>query len=248
MIIRRINTIEEFERCLEIQRKAWGFETDLDVVPVPIFVLSREFGGLVLGAFEGEEMIGFSLAFPLKEDSELVLHSHMTAVLPEYQGKGVGYRLKLKQREEAAKLGYSKITWTYDPLQSRNAYFNLHKLGAEAVKFYRNFYGVLNSETNRGFPTHRFLVEWTVEERKKEIPPVEVMISLENPPEELPEADVIGIEIPADIEEEKRRLGKEAIKFYNAEERVFSHYISNYKAIDFIKGEKCYYVLVRKSN
>ena len=74
------------------------------------------------------------------------------------------------------------------------------------------------------------------------------MISLENPPEELPEADVIGIEIPADIEEEKRRLGKEAIKFYNAEERVFSHYISNYKAIDFIKGEKCYYVLVRKSN
>ncbi len=246
MIVRRIDKIKEFEKCVEIQRKAWGFETDLDVVPVAIFVLAREFGGLVLGAFDGDEMVGFSLAFPLREEKEFVLHSHMTAVVPEYQGRGIGYMLKMKQREEARRLGYRTITWTYDPLQSRNAYFNLRKLGAEAVRFYPNFYGSLASETNRGFPTHRFLVEWSVEERKKQVPKPEVFLDLAELPERLPEADTLAVVIPCDIEAEKRRLGQGAMMYYDAEEKVFSHYIPTHKAVDFVKGERCYYVLTRK--
>ncbi len=247
--IRKIEKIKELKEALEIQKKAWEFETPEDVVPLPIFVLSARFGGLVLGAFENGKMIGFSLAFPLLEGPELVLHSHMTAVVPEYQGRGIGYHIKLVQREEARRLGYHKITWTYDPLQARNAYFNIVKLGARVSKYFSDFYGPLSSKFNKGFPTHRFLVEWKVDhEEARDFGDPEYILFERGPEEEwepelLGKFRILGFRIPKDMNSLPR---DKAIRWFEAIDKTFPPLLEKYEIFSFVRGEICYYKLIRK--
>jgi len=240
-----LRRIEEFNFCIDIQKEAWGFESPIDIVPLPIFVLSCEFGGLVLGAFEDDRMVGFSLAFPLVEDGEVVLHSHMTAVRPQYQGRGIGYRIKLYQREKARSMGYKKITWTYDPLQARNAYFNINKLGARITKYYSNFYGPISSKFNKGIPTHRFLVKWDTEgeENRKEREP-SVIIFEKGPLErDFKEEEVVGLRIPCEIDSLTR---EEVLLWSSAIDRVFPLLLNKYRIINFKKEGICYYILEKK--
>src|SRR6516164_1324288 len=157
--VRKCGTLEEFHRCVELQRQIWG-EADLEVEPVTMFVVAAHTGGQVLGAFENGRMIGYTLAMVGLRDSLPYLHSHMTGVLGDYRDRGVGRMLKLFQREEALSRGIRLIQWTFDPLELRNAHFNLNRLGAISRQYLPNLYGTTTSPLHRGLATDRLVAEW----------------------------------------------------------------------------------------
>jgi predicted GNAT superfamily acetyltransferase len=159
LVVRRCERLEEFQTCVDLQRRIWG-EADLEVEPVTMFVVASKVGGQVFGAFDGSRMVGYLLALPGVRNGKPYLHSHMTGVLEEYRDKGVGRKLKLYQREEALARGISLVEWTFDPLELRNAHFNLNRLGAIARQMFPNLYGVTTSPLHRGMPTDRLLAEW----------------------------------------------------------------------------------------
>ncbi len=161
--IRELHDLAEFEATLPIQAAVWGF-SEVDQVPSRLLGVARFIGGLVLGAYDGGRLVGFSLALPgRKPGGETYWHSHMTAILPAYQNCGIGRRLKLRQREEAIRAGVRRIEWTFDPLEIRNAYFNIERLGVIARSYIPNFYGITSSALHASLPTDRLVVEWHVE-------------------------------------------------------------------------------------
>jgi predicted GNAT superfamily acetyltransferase len=158
--VRRLTTIDEFSEALQLQQCVWQF-ADAELVPLPVFVVASQTGGQVFGAFDGRRMIGFCLAFPaLKADSHPYLHSHMLAVMLEYRNAGVGRQLKLEQRSDALSRGLDLIEWTFDPLQLKNAYFNIVRLGAIVRRYLENEYGNTSSPLDGGLPTDRCVAEW----------------------------------------------------------------------------------------
>jgi len=164
--IKPLASFEEFEKLLHIQRVAWKHE-DLDLTPVHQFAVSSRMGAILLGAFVGPELAGFVYSFPAVFKDESCQHSHLLAVLPDFQGYGLGKALKWAQREEAVKRGYRSITWTFDPLQTRNANLNLQALGAVSRTYFPNFYGLTPSLCLRpGIPTDRMLIEWPIRDRR----------------------------------------------------------------------------------
>ncbi|HLD78862.1 MAG TPA: GNAT family N-acetyltransferase, partial [archaeon] len=138
--IRPCTRLEEYDRCVELQRLVWGF-ADVELVPKDVIVVAGSTGGQVFGAFNGSEMIGFLLSFPGYRDARPYIHSHMLAVLPEYRDAGVGRRLKLEQRTDAMARGLELVEWTFDPLELKNAYFNIERLGAIVRRYIVNKYG-----------------------------------------------------------------------------------------------------------
>ena len=159
LLIRHCHGMEEFEACLRVERKVWK-SSDIDVVPIPLFVVASETGGQVLGAFKGEDLVGFTLAIAGWRARKPFLHSHMTAVLDAQRDRGVGRRLKLYQREDALARGIGLIEWTFDPLVTKNAYFNFMRLGAIARRFLPNIYGITTSPLHGSLPTDRLVAEW----------------------------------------------------------------------------------------
>jgi predicted GNAT superfamily acetyltransferase len=160
--IRHCHELAEFERCMELEREVWGGE-DLELVPSTIFVVADETGGQVLGAYDREAgglMVGFTLAMAGLHGEQRFLHSHMTAVIPAYQNRGIGRLLKLFQREDALRRGIELVEWTFDPLEIRNAHFNLVRLGAIVRRLIPNAYGVTSSPLHGGLPTDRLVAEW----------------------------------------------------------------------------------------
>jgi predicted GNAT superfamily acetyltransferase len=165
-----ITSLEGFHGCERLQQAVWGF-TDMAVVPHHLLITARAHGGLLLGAYtEGkadtEHLIGFLFSFPgLQYLSGRWQSKHcslMAAVLPEYRFRGIGYQLKLQQREFVLSQGLELITWTFDPLVSANAYFNFAKLGVIARRYEVDYYGDMGDELNRDLPTDRFTVEWWI--------------------------------------------------------------------------------------
>ena len=157
--VRHCRGLKEMDACVELERRVWG-EKDLEIVPNTVFIVAARIGGQMLGAFHGEKMIGFTFAMPGVRDAKPFLHSHMTAVLEEYRDRGVGRRLKLFQREDALARGIGVVEWTFDPLATRNAHFNLDRLGAIVRHSVRNAYGITSSPVHRGLPTDRLTAEW----------------------------------------------------------------------------------------
>ncbi|HZY91149.1 MAG TPA: hypothetical protein VFG07_00025 [Thermoplasmata archaeon] len=156
---RLIQKPEEFRAVEEVQRLAWGLVEE-PPVPSPLQRAMQDNGGLLLGAFADIHLAGFSLGF-LGWDGELLYHySHMTAVRPEYQNHRLGFRLKSHQRDEVLRQGLPIIRWTFDPLQSRNAFLNIRRLGVEVDRYLVHYYGHMGSETNRGMESDRVRVTW----------------------------------------------------------------------------------------
>lgn len=151
--------IEEFEACVRVERAVWQ-SADVDVVPIPLFVVASHTGGQVLGAFEGPNLVGFTMAVAGWRERKPLLHSHMTAVLDGYRNRGVGRGLKLFQREDALARGIELVEWTFDPLVTRNAYFNFMRLGAVAKRYLPNAYGITTSPLHGSLPTDRLVAEW----------------------------------------------------------------------------------------
>ncbi len=163
--IRSIESFEDYERCADLQKLIWKFE-DRDLLPPRLYKLYSFLGGNVLGAFTGKEnrLIGFTLAQPSFHAGIPSWHSNLLAVHPDFQNGGVGWRMKQAQRQDALKTGIRRITWTFDPLQARNAYFNLNRLGACVRSYIRNAYGPGSSSAVHGrLGTDRVLAEWDLD-------------------------------------------------------------------------------------
>jgi predicted GNAT superfamily acetyltransferase len=162
--IRRAATIAEYRACQDAQRAAWGISDDSYVVPIATMVGANLHGGLVLGAFlPGGEAVAMSFAFLGRIAGRLCLYSQLTGVLPAYQSRGLGFRIKLLQREIARSEGVERIAWAFDPLQAGNAHFNLARLRASAGHFVENMYGERTDALNAGVPTDRLIVEWNTQ-------------------------------------------------------------------------------------
>ena len=136
------------------------------MAPIPIHQTFTAMGngGIILGAFKEKKMIGFLYSFPGFDGKQTYLCSHMLGILPEYQTQGLGMRMKLKQAELAKEYGYTMITWTFDPLESKNAYLNINKLGAVGAIYSPDHYGDLQDGLNTGLPTDRIKIEWHLSE------------------------------------------------------------------------------------
>ena len=198
--VRKCEKLEEFQCCVELQRQIWG-EADLEVEPVTAFVVAAHTGGQVLGAFDGGRMIGYTLAVVGVRNSVPYLHSHMTGVLSSYRDKGVGRMLKLFQRDEALSRGIRLVQWTFDPLELRNAHFNLNRLGAICREYLPNLYGVTTSPLHRGLATDRLLVEWQLASAR-------VMAAIQNLTKDSAEAPAT-IELPGEMERWQQENGPE---------------------------------------
>ena len=166
--VRALTEQSELQEAVRLQKEIWGF-AEIELLPVRLFVVATKVGGQVFGAFDGPEMIAFLLAIPgIKQGGASYLHSHMMGVVPSYRNKGVGRMLKLRQREEAIEQGVQLVEWTFDPLELKNAFFNIERLGAVVRRYVLNQYGTTTSRLHGGLPTDRCVAEWHVNARRVE--------------------------------------------------------------------------------
>ncbi|PSN86498.1 hypothetical protein B9Q02_01965 [Candidatus Marsarchaeota G1 archaeon BE_D] len=258
--IRELHTVEELSMAEQVQKLAWGMP-DIMVTPKEIMRAIASNGGLVLGAFYGEKMVGMSLSFVGRRKNKLYMYSHMTGVSREYQSQGVGYLLKQKQRELSLKMGYELIAWTFDPLIARNAHFNMSKLGTITRTYLRNYYGEMNDEINFGLDTDRVIAEWW-SERSVESARKHALSDLEDCHYAIestdsqgdckswsvdPNAKKVLVQIPSDIVALKRVDLKAAQRWRLATREVFEEYFkAGYAALAFLKlNGRLYYVLAK---
>jgi len=178
--IRHCTTIPDYDECVRVEHATWGPEIS---VPNGIFIVAHHTGGQVFAAYDGPKMIGFTLAvvgvrkfgshsrqITVHEGYTPFLHSHLTAVLDSYRNHGIGRRLKLFQREDALNRGFPLVEWTFDPLETKNGYFNIARLGVIVRRYIPNCYGITASPLHSGIPTDRFVPEWWLDsERVKRI-------------------------------------------------------------------------------
>ena len=159
LTFRKCQGLEELRTCVALQKEVWNF-TDIELVPLRIFVVAEKVGGQVMGAFEGKDMVGFAMAIPGSRGGRAYLYSHMLAVRKDYRNAGIGRRLKLLQREDGMTRGFELMEWTFDPLEIKNAYLNIEKLGAITRRYNENQYGITSSPLQGGLPTDRLVAEW----------------------------------------------------------------------------------------
>jgi predicted GNAT superfamily acetyltransferase len=195
VVIRSCQSLSEIQECMILQQETWGF-SDLETVPLRLFVVAQKIGGQVIGAFSGDLLLGYALAFPGWRDGRPYLHSHMLAVRAGHRDSGLGRRIKLYQREDALARGYDLIEWTFDPLEIKNAYLNLTRLGAISRRYSENQYGMTTSALQGGLPTDRMVAEWWLRSKR-----VEMLLTTGSLPAYRSEDRVM---VPAEIYEWKR--------------------------------------------
>ena len=260
--IRDLTTIDEFRQVVALEQAIWGYTDQGDLVTVPVFIFTVHRGATLIGAFDATgRMVGFAYAVIGMKDGRSMQWSHMAGVLPEFRG-GLGYRLKLAQRERALAQGLDLIEWTFDPLQAMNAHFNFAKLGGVAEEYAANFYGESTSALHRGTPTDRLVVSWKIAEPH-------VIRRLEQPPglragvgaraHEVLEAPVVNttridgtwrevtaidlafedrrvwIEIPTGFTDMQQHEPGRALRWRLDVRQMFEHYFAKgYRAVDFV--------------
>jgi predicted GNAT superfamily acetyltransferase len=165
--IRKCTSIEEWNACVALQKEVWNF-SDLDLIPLRMFVVADKIGGQVIGAFDAGALIGFALSIPGTRSGQAYLHSHMLAVREQHRNLGLGRKLKLAQRDDAITRGFELMEWTFDPLEIKNAYLNIVKLGAIARRYTINQYGLSSSALQGGLPTDRLVAEWWLRSKRVE--------------------------------------------------------------------------------
>ena len=146
--IRDLTSIDDLSQLREVEKEVWGLADD-DTLPLTLAIACKAAGNIFLGAFDQSKLVGFAFGFLGREHGQIILHSHMLAVLDAYRHLDLGFRLKQTQRERALAIGVHEITWTYDPLQSRNAHFNFSKLGVLSDTYHVDFYGPETSSIDR---------------------------------------------------------------------------------------------------
>src|SRR6202043_698954 len=192
--IRHCHGLDELRACVALQKEVWNF-TDAELIPLRMFVVAEKVGGQVMGAFDGTGLVGFALSVPGTRSGHIYLHSHMLAVRKDHRNSGLGRRLKLLQREDALSRGIELIEWTFDPLEIKNSYLNIEKLGAIARRYNINQYGITSSPLQGGLPSDRLIAEWWLKSRR-----VETLLATGKNPAFQTEA---AVEVPAQIYEWK---------------------------------------------
>lgn len=266
--IRPAQTIADCRRIEQLQLDIWG-SGDLDVAPDHLILTIAKEGGVVLLALDEQETpIGFGYAFiGLTKDNRFKLASHQVGVLPAYQDHGVGYHIKLAQREAALAHKFDLITWTFDPLQGRNARFNLRKLGAVCNTYLRELYGDMRNELNQGLPTDRFRVDWWIStghvaDRIKGpvadpaspggpvLNPAKILSNgLPVPPAtfDLPSTGFCRVEIPVDIQRLKSEAPELAWQWHLQTRDIFETvFAQGYTAVDLLRHQGRNYYLLQK--
>lgn len=253
IIIREIVGQAEIRAVEELQKEVWGIP-DLDVVPATQLVAACAAGGVLVGAFDGETLVGFAYGFPGYEHGRATHHSHMLAVKPIYRSFNLGQKLKLAQRERVLAQGIETMTWTFDPLQSLNAYFNFSKLGVISDCYFVNFYGADATSFLHRNGTDRLWVTWNlasrrVAERLDKIASMPdfgaVKPLVEHGEDNAPRRyelnkdlspELIAIEIPADINALERQSGELAFEWREATRQAFTEAIAaDYLVEDFYR-------------
>jgi predicted GNAT superfamily acetyltransferase len=185
--LRKCEVLEDMHACFALQKEVWKF-ADAELVPVRMFVVAAKIGGQVMGAFvkrddksagatdnariaskREDELIGFAFAIPGVRNARHYLHSQMLAVRQQYRNGGLGRRLKLYQRDDALARGFELMEWTFDPLEIKNAYLNIEKLGAVARRYNVNQYGITSSPLQGGLPSDRLVAEWWLKSKRVEV-------------------------------------------------------------------------------
>ena len=252
LLVRELKGWEEMEKVVDLQRQVWG-RAESDLVPRGLLIAVQDQGGLVAGAFLGEEMVGFVFGFPTQDPG--LQHSHMLGVLEAYRGRGAALLLKRFQRDWCLARGIRKVVWTFDPLRGANANFNLRKLGAFSRTYLPDHYGPM-SGINAGAPSDRFLAEWDLLSPR-------VYTRIYAPPPEtevagLPQANRVEGEVPLEarldleagrvlvqIPEDYGRILREdpalAQRWREHSRLVFGRYFARgYVAVDFLRGPNRY--------
>ena len=180
--IRSCSGMDEMQACVDLQIETWGYD-ESDAIPRKTFLLAQKIGGQVIGAFDSDltrnaadgtdgALVGFAMSLPgLKstpQGPQPYIHSHMLAVRPSHRNRGLGMQLKWEQRREALSRGIRHMEWTFDPLEIKNAFLNIHRLGAISREYRANFYGVSSSRLQGGLPTDRLLAEWELDSPRVE--------------------------------------------------------------------------------
>ncbi len=165
IIIRDLSSFDDLKQVKAVEKEVWGVQ-DVDVVPLALAVAIKEAGNLWIGAFDADKLVGFAFGFFGMEDAHLTVHSHMLAVCSDYRDLNLGFRLKQVQRERVLALGIRRVTWTFDPLQSKNAHLNFAKLGVISNAYKPDFYGPATSSTLHRNGTDRLWVTWPIASRR----------------------------------------------------------------------------------
>jgi predicted GNAT superfamily acetyltransferase len=265
--IRPPATIEEYEVLEWLQAEIWG--TGIGITPgIFLYIIAKE-GGVVLLAFDDDQPVGFAYGFlGLAANNRIKLASHQTGVLSAYQDSGLGYKLKLAQRQAVLAKNIDHITWTFDPLQGRNARFNLRKLGAVCNTYLPNLYGDMPDELNQGLPSDRFRVDWWlvsghVNRRisgqigEPDLPPewpvlnpttkLEQGLVVPTDTFDLPSGDLCLVEIPSDLSALKKEAPDMALKWRLQTREIFeAAFRTGYTVIDLLRREGRNYYLLQK--
>ena len=220
--VRPLHSLPEFHRCVQIAREVWA-DSELDVEPHVTYVIADHTGGQVLGAFDGNLMVGFTKAYIGLHGTTPYLHSHMTGVLPSHRDRRVGRHLKLFQREDALRRNIRLVEWTFDPLETKNAHFNINRLGAVSRKYIPDFYGITTSPLHRNMPTDRLLVEWHLETKRV----VAAVNELTPEPRDCP----AHIHLPAELEDWKESDPDKVIEVQSRIREEFSNWFSKGYAV-----------------
>jgi predicted GNAT superfamily acetyltransferase len=241
LVIRPLDGFAEYERCVALQEETWG-RGFAHRVPSSILMVAAETGGVISGAFEEDHLLGFVFGISGLRDGRPVHWSDMLAVRPEARDRGIGLRLKLHQRELLLERGIERVLWTFEPLESRNAYLNLHRLGATARHYRRDMYGTSDSPLHAGIGTDRLMVEWRIASER-------VVSHLEGGggPSVPDTGDVVRVAIPADLQTLKREDPAAALRWRRrVREEMEAHLADGYEAVDLEPGpDRSHYLLVR---
>jgi predicted GNAT superfamily acetyltransferase len=219
MIIRPLDNLAEIRKCVELQREVWGLQ-DIDLMPVRNLLVQTKIGGIVLGAFDGDRLAGYASATPGVRNGVPFWYSQMLAVRKEYRNSGLGADLKLAQRGHALQQGIHLIEWSYDPLESKNAYLNVKKLGAIVRKYYVNLYGTTTSQLQAGLESDRVIAEWWIDKPRINV-------------QDAGQGNVRRLYIPADIQALKKQSLKSA---QDVQLRVRGQFLKNIEDDYYVAG------------
>jgi predicted GNAT superfamily acetyltransferase len=242
--VRELAGIEDMQSLEDLQATIWGSDPAW-VVPAHLLYILAQYGGIVLGARVDGELIGFVFGLLARRNGHLLHASHMLGIRPSYQGHGIGSTLKQRQRECALEQGLDRMMWTFDPLESRNGYFNFHKLMTTSTTYRADYYGPMRDALNQGLPSDRLVVEWDLGGTRKALratqPALPILMDLADLPElrlgGVPSDRPLAIQVPADIQALRRHDSKAALLWRMAVREAFTWAFSRgYIAGDFDDG------------
>lgn len=260
--IRVLQTSDEMLLVQQLEETVWG----MGCIPVHQTLTAIKNGGLIIGAFDGEKLVGYSYSFAGFKKNEVYLCSHMLGIHPDYQLRSIGKTLKEEQLNIAISMGYKLITWTFDPLESRNAYLNVSKLYGIVDTYIENCYGELKGGLNAGLPTDRLQIEWRITServQKKWMPegtiftqPFSITTSTDNYPMLhepilfVPTLEGYELPIPQQIQEMKAAEPALALKWRLQTRKIFQTlFTAGYALVAVRKTDELvnYYQFIKKS-